>query len=75
MTRYATRIARASVKLDMGAVRWTSAIRRGAVVTAVLVVGYYFFGAEIGVQGATAALLVGLLDKGRSPRETWRVMA
>ncbi|MEI6622619.1 MAG: FUSC family protein [Actinomycetes bacterium] len=75
MTRYATRIARASVKVDLSTVRWTSAIRRGLVVMAVLVIGYYCFEAQVGVQGATAALLVGLLDKGRSPRETWRVMA
>lgn len=64
-----------AVEADLSAVRWLSAIRRGLVVVAVLVGGIVFINPQSAINAATAALLIGLLDKGRSPRSTWRTMA
>ena len=75
MTSYVHRVALATIEADLSAVRFASALRRGIVVTVVLVAGYYLIGPAAGAHAATAALLVGLLDKGRSPRMTWHVMA
>lgn len=75
VSTYAKRIAVATVTVDLSAIRWASALRRGLVVLIVLIVGYHYWGPAAAAHAASAALLVGLLDKGRSPRETWRVMA
>ena len=72
---FAHRVTLNAVEADLSAVRWLSAIRRGLVVVAVLVGGIVFINPQSAINAATAALLIGLLDKGRSPRSTWRTMA
>jgi len=69
------RIVNASVAFDVSSLRTTSAVRRGLVVVLCLVGGYLLADTEAGINAATAALLVGLLDKGGSPRATWHAMA
>ena len=64
-----------AVEADLSAVRGFSALRRGLVVVFVLVAGTYLLSPQAAINAATAALLIGLLDKGRSPRSTWRTMA
>lgn len=59
----------------MSALRWFSALRRGFVVVLVLAVGTAILNPQSAINAATAALLIGLLDKGRSPRSTWQTMA
>lgn len=58
----------------MTAVRGFSALRRGLVVVAVLVAGTVWLTPQAAVNAATSAFLIGLLDKGMSPRSTWRTM-
>lgn len=74
MSTFAGRVARKAVETDVSAVRGLSALRRAAVVVAVLLVGNSVVGLDAAVNAATAAFLVGMLDKGRSPRATWEVM-
>ncbi|HAM23150.1 MAG TPA: hypothetical protein DCQ04_12960, partial [Actinobacteria bacterium] len=75
MAGFAHRVTLNAVEADLSAVRWLSAIRRGLVVVAVLAVGSVVINPQSAINAATAALLIGLLDKGRSPRSTWRTMA
>lgn len=75
MAGFAGRVARESFRADLSAMRTASAARRGLVVCATLITTYIVFGPVIAASTATSALLVGLLDKGRSPRATWQLMA
>lgn len=75
MPGFAHRVTLKTVEADLSAVRLFSAIRRGLVVVAVLAVGIIAIGPHAAINAAMAAFLVGLLDKGRSPRSTWRTMA
>ena len=75
MPGFAQRVTLSAVEADLSAVRGFSALRRGFVVVLVLVVGNLLLSPQAAINAATAALLIGLLDKGRSPRSTWRTMA
>ena len=75
MPGFAHRVTLNAVEADLSAVRGFSALRRGLVVVFVLVAGTYLLSPQAAINAATAALLIGLLDKGRSPRSTWRTMA
>ena len=75
MAGFAHRVTLNAVEADLSAVRWLSAIRRGLVVVAVLAVGSVVLNPQSAINASTAALLIGLLDKGRSPRSTWQTMA
>lgn len=59
---------------DLSAIRLFAALRRAAVVIAFLLAGRELASDQIGVSAAVAALLVGLLDKGPSPRSAGLVM-
>jgi hypothetical protein len=72
---FSARVAHSTIEADISALRWYSALRRAAVVIGILVLGSAAFGVSSGVNAATSALLIGLLDKGLSPRATWRTMA
>lgn len=74
MPTYAHRVVSASFELNLPAMRVVSAVRRGAVVLIALVAVNSLLGVSIAVNAATAAFLVGLADKGGSPRATWEVM-
>ena len=74
MSSFASRVAAKAFEIDVSAVRGLSAVRRGLVVVVILVVGNASVGLDLAVNAATAAFLIGLLDKGRSPRATWEVM-
>lgn len=75
MSGFGTRLALSTIAADTSALRWYSALRRAVVVIGVLLVGSVTLGVDSGVNAATSALLIGLLDKGRSPRTTWHTMA
>lgn len=75
MPGFAHRVTLNTIEADLSAVRWFSAVRRTAVVIGILLVGTVVGAPQAAVNAATAALLIGLLDKGRSPRSTWRTMA
>lgn len=75
MPGFAHRVTLNAIEADLSAVRWFSAVRRAFVVVLVLAVGTAVLSPQAGINAATAALLIGLLDKGRSPRSTWRTMA
>ena len=75
MPGFAQRVTVKTVEADLSAVRLFSAIRRGLVVIGVLAVGIILIGPQAAINAAMAAFLIGLLDKGRSPRSTWRTMA
>lgn len=75
MSSFAHRVTMSMIEVDLSAARWVSALRRAGVVVLLLVVGLKFASAGAAVSAATAALLIGLLDKGRSPRSTWHTMA
>jgi hypothetical protein len=72
---FGTRLALSTIEADTSALRWYSALRRAVVVVGVLILGSVTVGVDSGVNAATSALLIGLLDKGRSPRTTWHTMA
>jgi len=72
---FGTRLALSTIEADTSALRWYSALRRAVVVVGVLILGSVSVGVDSGVNAATVALLIGLLDKGRSPRTTWHTMA
>ncbi len=72
---FAHRVTLNVVEADLSAVRWFSALRRGLVVIVILIVGTAVLSPQSAINAATAALLIGLLDKGSSPRSTWRTMA
>ena len=75
MSGFTKRVALATIDADTSALRWSSALRRAAVVMTVLVVGTTVIGIDSAVNAATSAFLIGLLDKGTSPRQTWHLMA
>ncbi|MGV1037677.1 MAG: FUSC family protein [Candidatus Nanopelagicales bacterium] len=75
MNSFAHRVTMSMIEVDLSAARWVSALRRAGVVVLLLVLGLRFAGTGAAVSAATAALLIGLLDKGRSPRSTWHTMA
>ncbi len=75
MSGFGKRLALSTVEADTSALRWYSAIRRAVVVVGVLIGGAVTIGVDSGVNAATSALLIGLLDKGHSPRATWHTMA
>lgn len=74
MPSFGTRLAAASIEVDLSAVRITTSARRAVVVAAALIVGLHLGLNQVGVSAAMAALLVGLLDKGPSPRRAWHSM-
>lgn len=68
MISYGRRLAIVSLETDLSAIRLVAALRRASVVAAFLIAGREIVSDQIGVSAAVAALLVGLLDKGPSPR-------
>lgn len=75
VSSFAHRVTMSMIEVDLSAARWVSALRRATVVVVVLGLGLRFADTGAAVSAATAALLIGLLDKGRSPRSTWHTMA
>lgn len=71
---FGRRIALATVQTDLSAVRLASALRRTAVVMVVMILGRVLVSDQVGVSAGMSALLIGLLDKGPSPRAAWRTM-
>lgn len=70
-----SRILSASLELNISSMRVVSALRRGAVVLFVLVAANAFLDLSIAVNAAMSTFLIGLADKGGSPRATWETMA
>lgn len=68
MISYGRRLAIVTLETDLSAIRLVAALRRATVVVAFLIAGRELVSDQIGVSAAVGALLVGLLDKGPSPR-------
>jgi len=71
---FGTRLVAASIEVDLSTIRVTASARRALVVAGALAAGFHLDLVQAGVSSAMAALLVGLLDKGPSPRQARRSM-
>lgn len=74
MPSFGTRLVAASIEVDLSTIRVATSARRALVVAGALTVGFHLDLIQAGVSAAMAALLVGLLDKGPSPRQARRAM-
>jgi hypothetical protein len=72
---YVRTIGRSVFGLDPTKLRRWSALRRGALVVATLIVGTYLTDAETGALASVSSLMVGLQDRNASSTYTSRVMA
>lgn len=60
---------------DPSAIRVASSLRRAAVVLICFFAAYHLLDTRAAISAASSALIVGMLDKGSSPRRTWHTMA